>query len=144
MKKILVMTGFTVFLFPLIIAGSQIVDSNTQDEFRHLEQQMLDSAATPDLPALRRMLADDFMGTAFGAKVLSKGDIVPPDGSDSNHLQKFTLGQSTVHLYGDTAVLMGNATPDNRSGNELRLTTVFQKRPAGWQIIAIHMSPVPK
>ena len=36
-----------------------------EDDFRKLEQAWLDAAAVPDLPALRKMFSDDFMGTSF-------------------------------------------------------------------------------
>lgn len=140
MKKLFTIMGVVAFLCPLMIGGSQTVSDNLRDELRQLEQQMLDSAAAPDLLVLRKILADDFMGTAFGPRVLSKTDIVPPDGASANHLQKLILGQSTVRVYGDTAVLMGTAQAADTTDNT-RITTVFQKRPQGWQIIAIDLSP---
>lgn len=140
MKRLFTILGVVAFLCPLMIAGSEMSNSNVQTELRQLEQQMLDSAAAPDLPTLRKMLADDFMGTAFGPRVLSKTDIVPPDGTNANHLHKLTLDQSTVGVYGDTAVLMGTAQASD-PGDNTRITTVFQKRPEGWQIIAIDLSP---
>lgn len=80
----------------------------TEDDFRKLEQNWLDAEAVPDLPALRKMFADDFMGTSFGGGVLSKGDVIPPDGTNANHFPKSTLRDSTVRIFGDTAVLMGS------------------------------------
>jgi ketosteroid isomerase-like protein len=113
----------------------------TEDDFRKLEQNWLDAAAVPDLPALRRMFADDFMGTSFGGGVLSKSDVVPPEGSSPNHMPKSTLGDSTVRIFGDTAVLMGSVEMQvPQKPEEIRMTTVFQKRAEGWQVIAVHMS----
>jgi ketosteroid isomerase-like protein len=116
----------------------------TESDFRKLEQNWLDAAATPDLPALRKMMADEFMGTAFGAKVLSKSDVVPADGITATHMPKSLLRDSTVRLFGDTAVLMGSVdlqgTPD---AGTLRMTTVFQKRGEEWKVIAVHMSKSP-
>ena len=57
-----------------------------EDDFRKLEQAWLDAASVPDLPALRKMFSDDFMGTSFGGRVLSKSDVVPPaSGAHANH-----------------------------------------------------------
>jgi ketosteroid isomerase-like protein len=117
----------------------------TEDDFRKLEQQWLDAAAVPDLPALRKMFADDFMGTSFGGSVLSKTDVVPPDGMTSTHMPKSTLHDSTVRIFGDTAVLMGSAelqTP--QKPESIHMTTVFQKHADTWQVIAIHMSKAPE
>jgi ketosteroid isomerase-like protein len=140
MKKLSVVVGLLAFLAPVVIAESEMSSSNVQDELRHLEQQWLDAAAVPDLPALRKMFADDFMGTAFGPNVLSKSDVIPPDGTNANHLPKCTLAQSTVRVYGDTAVVMGIAKPQEANDAGFHVTTVFQRRPEGWQIIAIHLS----
>lgn len=117
----------------------------TEEEFRKLEQQWLDAAAVPDLPALRKMLADDFMGTSFGGDVLSKTDVVPPDGTTAPHMPKSTLHDSTVRIFGDTAVLMGSVELQVPQKSEsIRMTTVFQKQADSWQVIAIHMSKAPE
>ena len=113
----------------------------TEDDFRKLEQNWLDAEAGPNLPALRKMFADDFMGTSFGGGVLSKTDVVPPDGTHANHYPKSILRDSTVRIFGDTAVLMGGVemqVPDK--AEQIRMTTVFQKRGEEWQVIAVHMS----
>jgi ketosteroid isomerase-like protein len=115
--------------------------AKTEDELRKLEQAWLDAAAVPDLPVLRKMFADDFMGTSFGGGVLTKDDVVPVQGSNANHMPKASLRDSTVRIFGDTAVLMGSVELQVPQKPELiRMTTVFQKRGEGWQIIAVHMS----
>jgi ketosteroid isomerase-like protein len=117
----------------------------SEDDFRKLEQNWLDAAAAPDLPALRKLFADDFMGTSFGGDVLSKNDVVPPNDSTANHMPKCSLRDSTVRVFGDTAVLMGYVemqAPQKKQG--MRMTTVFQKRGEGWQVIAGHMSRTPE
>jgi len=112
----------------------------SEDDFRKMEQAWLDAASVPDLPALQKMFSDDFMGTSFGGGVLSKSDVVPPEAS-ANHLPKSTLKDSTVRIFGDTAVLMGHvemAVP--QKPEDIRMTTVFQKHGDDWQVIAVHMS----
>jgi ketosteroid isomerase-like protein len=112
-----------------------------EDDFRKLEQAWLDAASGPDLPALRKMFSDDFMGTSFGSGVLSKRDVVPADGVTAAHLPKCVLKESTVKIFGDTAVLMGDVEMQvPQKAEDVRMTTVFQKHPEGWQIIAVHMS----
>jgi ketosteroid isomerase-like protein len=127
--------------FLAVFAAAQPDASKPEDQIRTLEQQWLDAAAVPDLPTLRKMFASDFMGTAFGPKVLSKQDIIPPNGAAANHLPQCKLRNATVRMFGDTAVLMGDARPVDTSEGAFRVTTVFQKQSQGWQIIAIHMSP---
>lgn len=112
-----------------------------EDDFRKLEQAWLDAAAVPDLPALQKMLSDDFMGTSFAGGVLSKSDVVPPAGMSANHMPTSTLKDSTVRIFGDTAVLMGLVEMHvPQKTEEIRMTTVFQKHAESWQVIAVHMS----
>src|SRR5712671_2069247 len=113
MKNWLVALGLAACLGILAFGSAKALNTSnsnprTDDDLRKLEQTWLDAAAVPDLPALRKMFADDFMGTAFGPNVLSKTDVVPADGSNANHLPKSTLQSSTVRIYGDTAVVMGS------------------------------------
>ncbi len=113
----------------------------SEDDFRKMEQAWLDAAAVPDLDALRKMFSNDFMGTSFGGGVLSKNDVVPPSGSSPNHMPKCTLQNSSVGIFGDTAVVMGQVEmEDPQKPEEIRMTTVFQKHGDVWQIIAVHMS----
>jgi ketosteroid isomerase-like protein len=91
------------------------------------------------------MFSDDFMGMSFGNGVLSKSDVVPPSGSSDNHLPKSTLRDSTVRIFGDTAVLMGTVEMQfPQKLEDVRMTTVFQKHGDGWQVIAVHMSKEPE
>jgi ketosteroid isomerase-like protein len=117
----------------------------TEGDFRNLEQNWLDAASGPDLPALRKMFADDFMGISFGGGVLSKSDVVPADGVNANHFPKCVLKDSTVKIFGDTAVLMGSVEMQvPQKAEEIRMTTVFQRHADNWQIIAVHMSKAPE
>lgn len=114
-----------------------------EDDFRKMEQKWLDAAAAPDLSTLREMFADDFMGTSFGGRVLSKDDVVPASGTDTPHMPKCLLKDSTVHIFGDTAVLMGEVEMQvPQKTQDMRITTVFQKHGNSneWQVIAVHMS----
>jgi hypothetical protein len=146
MKALLAILGVAVCLCLLAFGHSNAATSSntiarTEDDLRKLEQTWLDAAAVPDLAALRKMLDDDFMGTSFGVGVLNKTDVIPPDGSTENHMPKCVLKESTVRVYGDTAVLMGVVEMQvPQSPERIRMTTVFQKRGEGWQVIAVHMS----
>src|SRR5215467_8351339 len=115
-----------------------------EDDFRKLEQKWLDAASVPDLPLLRKMFSDDFMGTSFGGGVLSKDDVVPTDGTNTPHMPKCALKDSSVRIFGDAAVLMGHVEMQvPQKPEDVRMTTVFQKHGDEWQIIAVHMSKAP-
>ena len=142
MKTWLAALGLVVCVSLLAFGRPSAPTANMgEDDFRKLEQNWLDAASVPDLPALRKMLSDDFMGTSFGGGVLSKSDVVPPSGSAENHMPKCTLRDSTVRIFGDTAVLMGTVEMQGpQKPEDIRMTTVFQKHGEIWQVIAVHMS----
>ncbi len=148
MKHLLVVFALLGCILLLALGRSNASNSTanmTEDDFRNLEQNWLDAASVPDLPALRKMFADDFMGTSFGSEVLSKRDVVPAEAAGANHMPKCTLRDSTVRIFGDTAVLMGAVEMQlPKAPEHIRMTTVFQQRPGGWQVIAVHMSKLPK
>jgi hypothetical protein len=147
MRTNLVALGLVICVSILAIArlGARTSPANMgEDDFRKLEQRWLDAASVPDLPALRKMFSEDFMGTSFGGGVLSKHDVVPADGMNASHMPKCVLKDSTVRIFGDTAVLMGDVEMQvPQKTEDVRMTTVFQKHPEGWQIIAVHMSKAP-
>jgi hypothetical protein len=128
----------------LAFANPHVRPSTTalsEDDFRKLEQVWLDAASVPDLPVLQKLFSDEFMGTSFGGRVLSKNDVVPPPGVSANHFPKCALQNSTVRIFGDTAVLMGEVQMQVPQKPEVvRMTTVFQRHGEEWQIIAVHMS----
>ena len=137
-----------VFCIFLLVFGHLSARTSTanmgEDDFRKLEQAWLDAASVPDLPVLRKMFSEDFMGTSFGGGVLSKNDVVPADGVTATHMPKCALKDSTVRIFGDTAVLMGDVEMQvPQKAEDVRMTTVFQKHGGGWQIIAVHMSKAP-
>lgn len=143
MKKCLAALGLVVCISLAAFARRSAPTANMgEDDFRKLEQAWLDAASVPDLPMLQKMLSDDFMGTSFGGGVvLSKSDVVPPSGSTANHFPKCTLRDSTVRIFGDTAVLMGTVEmQDAQKPEDVRMTTVFQRHGDQWQVIAVHMS----
>jgi ketosteroid isomerase-like protein len=128
-----------------IMSTGMLSTNMGEGDFRKLEQAWLDAAAVPDLPALRKMFSDDFMGTSFGAGVLGKNDVVPPNGSTATHMPKCVLKDSTVKIFGDTAVLMGAVEMQvPQKSEQIRMTTVFQKHGEDWQVIAVHMSKTPE
>ncbi len=142
MKRMLAVFGMALIFCSLaLIAKPNPSTDKGEDQIVQTERAWLAAEASDDLPALRRIVADDFIGTAFGPNVLTKTDIVPPEGASSNRMPKSSLRERTVRVYGDTAVLIGNVVNDDpKQPGNLRVTTVFQKRPQGWQMIAAHLA----
>jgi len=113
------------------------------DELVNLVGQWLDAEARNDRTALDHLIADDFMGTAFGDNILTKADIVPTEGGSQGRFPKSTLKQSTSRLFGDAGVVMGQITLDGQPNSDIRFTAVYVKRASGWQMVAAHLARNP-
>ncbi|MGO9269003.1 MAG: nuclear transport factor 2 family protein [Terriglobia bacterium] len=123
---------------PCLRAEQQNTKGN--DELVNLVTQWLDAEARNDRTALDHLIADDFMGTAFGDNILTKDDIVPAEGGSQGRFPKSTLKQSTSRLFGDAGVVMGHITFDGQPNSDIRFTIVYVKRQAGWQMVAAHLA----
>jgi len=124
----------------LSFAQQQATASTSKpDEVTQLERDWLTADAKGDAASLRRIIADDFLGSTFDGGLLSKEDIIPQGGGPGGFAGA-TPGETTVRVFGDTAVLMGVITTAGPQPKEIRATLVCQKRPQGWQMIAARLT----
>jgi ketosteroid isomerase-like protein len=91
---------------------------------------------------LRRIIADDFIGSSFDGTVLSKQDIVP-ERTGPGGFAGATVGDTNVRVFGDTAVLMGVINTAGTPPKQIHVTLVVQRRPQGWKIIAAQLTRIP-
>ncbi len=111
--------------------------SKPEDQVAQLERDWLTADGKGDATSLRRIIADDFIGSSFDGGLLSKEDIIPQGGGPGGFAGAIP-SETNVRVFGDTAVLIGVI---NTSGSkEIRATLVCQKRPQGWQIIAARLT----
>jgi Domain of unknown function (DUF4440) len=102
-------------------------------------QKWLTAQAALDRKSMEALIDPQFIGTAFGASVLTRSDILPEPGQDAGRWSKATLKETTTRVFGDTGIVMGDisfagADPD------LRFTLVYRKEVSGWRMIAAHLS----
>jgi ketosteroid isomerase-like protein len=100
----------------------------------------LASSQEGDFTALRKLVADDFIGTTFSGEVVSKDDVAPQGGGGS--FPEGAVQDLHVRVYGDTAVAIGAIVFKSKQPGTLRFTEVWAKRQAGWQMVAAHLSRV--
>lgn len=93
-----------------------------------------------DFTALRKIVADDFIGTTFTGQVVSKEDVAPQGGGGT--FPEGAVQDLQVRVYGDTAVAIGALVFKSNQAGALRFTEVWTKRQAGWQMVAAHLSRV--
>lgn len=102
-----------------------------------LEQRWLAAGEQRDIPALKEILADDFVDVSYQGKLRSKADHLAATLAPSKSRQ--TLEELKVRLYGDTGIVNGLdhvVTADGSATYEIRFTDVFVKRGGRWQAVS--------
>jgi ketosteroid isomerase-like protein len=122
--------------------GQTAASSKPEDQVMQLERDWLAADAKGDLTSLRRIIADDFIGSSFDGTVLSKQDIVP-ERTGPGGFAGATVGDTNVRVFGDTAVLMGVINTAGTPPKQIHVTLVVQRRPQGWKIIAAQLTRIP-
>jgi ketosteroid isomerase-like protein len=123
----------------LAFRPEQATTSSTkpEDSVLQLEHDWLAADAKADAARLGRIVADDFMGGSPDGMLLGKADIIPRGGG-AGAFAGATPTDTSVRLFGDTAVLMGSIkTADS---GLIRVTLVCQKRAGTWQMIAAQLA----
>jgi ketosteroid isomerase-like protein len=96
-----------------------------------------------DRAAMQRIIADDFQGTAPMGNTIFKEDVLPVEGAQSGGLS-ITTSDLKARVFGDAAVVTAHGVQKSGEKRELRFTVVFAKRDDRWQMVAGHLSAVPK
>jgi hypothetical protein len=134
-----VSTALSVAQQPATTSASKPEDHKPEDQVAQLERDWLIADGKGDLVSLRRIIADDFIGGSFDGSLLSKDDIIPQTGGPGGFAGA-TPGETTVRVFGETAVLMGVISTGGPQPKKIRVTLVCQKRAQGWQMIAARLT----
>ncbi|MDQ3750337.1 MAG: nuclear transport factor 2 family protein [Acidobacteriota bacterium] len=141
----------TLWLFLLLITTHcyATAQNNAEQEVRKLERAWLDAYEKSDAEAMNKIVADDFT-------------ITFPDGSIQTKLQildslkplrnspppKFHTEEVQARVYGDTVILIGRVVTEWQNGQPMkeqsRYTDTYVKQNGRWQVVASHLSSVPK
>ncbi|HVF49789.1 MAG TPA: nuclear transport factor 2 family protein [Pyrinomonadaceae bacterium] len=108
-----------------------------------LTNEWLDAEGRHDRTALERIIADDFLGTAPMGNTVGKRDVIPSGTGRAGGLS-MTAQDIKVRPFGDTAIVTGRGIGKGQDGVEVRFTVVFVKRQNQWQMVAGHISPMPR
>lgn len=148
-----------IFIFLAAALSSAMGQTNEREaatraeqEVRKLERAWLDAYEKRDVEAMTAIVADDFTITFPGGGMQTKEQIIRmikaprPASSPST---KFYTEDVQARVYGDTVILIGRVVSEwQREGKtvreESRYTDTYVRRGGRWQVVASHLSNVPK
>jgi hypothetical protein len=143
------------FLIIVLLAGAvapaitQTADKRT-DKSANIEQTVLkltrdwlDAEERHDRATLQRIIADDFQGTAPMGNTVFKEDVIPQEGTQARGLS-VNAQELKARVFGDAAVVTGRGVQKSGEKRELRFTIIFAERKESWQMVAGHLSAVPR
>lgn len=145
MRKFLLVT--LLFIAATISATAQSAakpeqNNSAEQAVLKVTQEWLDAEAGTNREVLKKIIADDFLGTGPRGTMVSKTDVLPKEGS--GHGLNIIGQDLKVRVFGDTAIVTGLGVPKGAPDRpELRMTVVFVKRADRWQMVSGHLSAVP-
>jgi ketosteroid isomerase-like protein len=143
-------------LFGIVLLNSISLIANGQSPSRktrhpveqrliQLERAWSQADFQQDLPAIERLIAEDWIGTTSRGKILNRSQMLDEvvavkAGGDS------TISDTRVRVYGKTTIVTGLLTTNNppSTGPPIlkRFTDVWLNTTTGWRCIASHGSYV--
>lgn len=141
MQKRLLCAGILLAL--ISPAFAQTKTATAEEAVLQLTRDWLNAEERRDRAALKLIIADDFQGTAPRGNTVFKEDVLPAEGAESGGLA-ITTSDVKARVFGDTAIVTARGISKVGEKGELRFTVVFAKRDNRWQMVAGHLSTVPK
>jgi ketosteroid isomerase-like protein len=119
----------------------------TDDPILACEAELREAMLTNDVPVLDRLIDDALMFTTQEGAVIGKQDDLDAHRARRLQLTRLEPSEQRVQRYGATAVVSVRmeiaGTWDGAAvSGALRYTRVWVERPAGWRIVAGHMSAI--
>lgn len=136
----------------MLFACCPAAAQNPEQEVRKLERAWLDAYEQSDAKAMDAIVADDFTITFPDGSIQTKPQIMSmlkaPRRAD-NPPPKFYTEEVQARAYGETVVLIGRVVTEWQQNNQKmkeqnRYTDTYVRRNGRWQVVASHLSSVPK
>lgn len=123
----------------------QAQDNSDEAKVRGLEKKWADSYKHRKIELLSSLLAEDFVITVEDGATYSKSGYISHSADPTVHVEVAELSDVKVHMHGNAAVVTGAYYEKGKQDGKSyeyhdRLTDVWVKSEAGWQVIASHYS----
>jgi ketosteroid isomerase-like protein len=119
----------------------------THKEIEGLELDWRQAELTNDIPAVDRLLADDYLGISANGTLETKADELTRRRTGSLKITQLNLSDIKVRIYGDTAVVTSKAEMVGKNGDRdisgrYRYTRVYSNRLGQWRIVSFEASRI--
>ena len=135
------MIGFRPSLALLVLAAAHPAAASDRDDLLKLEAEWNAAIVARDVPALDRILADDFLLVWIDGSVVRKPAMLAGATSRKTEIDPFKTEDVEVRVYGDTAVVTGRFAQTVRLGdksetNQFRYTDVYVRKGKAWRAVS--------
>jgi hypothetical protein len=128
-----------ILSFTLIVSATQRSKNgnrrgaDAEQQVREAERKREEARKRGDSSLLSRLVADDFMEINRSGRVLRKADFVAEPA-----VQNLVVDDSSIRVYGNSAVVTGRASFVGRDGKPVvtRFTRIWVKRNRGWVLVS--------
>lgn len=116
----------------------QQTDENVEQTIMQMEREWNALIVKKDVPGLKRIIADDFVGVESSGRVVDKAQIINDIKSVIADVRIETDKDFKVRVFGDTAIVTGlfSVKSVTDSDPKLLFTNIWTKRDGQWQIVS--------
>ena len=123
--------------------------ANVEQTLMQLEQQWNQALLAKDYKTVDQIMAEDWTGIDFRGMTVTKAETLAELKSGDSGNQSVELGEMTVKVFGNTAVVIGSDTEKSvyhgkDSSGRYAWTDVFVKRAGRWQAVASQSTKIAK
>jgi hypothetical protein len=119
--------------------SGDVSEENVIEEILRLHQARTDAMVSKDEPALQKFLDDGLVHIHSSGKMDGKASFIDNLMKGKTGYKKITYSNVKVGVYGDCALISGNAIIETIQSNlDLFFTTVWVKSSGSWRSISWH------
>ena len=141
----LLITGALITSAALLVAQEKKAFASettpVEQTLMQMERDWNQATLTKDFKTLNRIMADDWTGIDFKGVTTTKSESIAELKAGESKNESVELGDMTVRVYGNSAVVIGSDTEKSRyqgkdSSGKYAWMDVFVKRNGRWQAVA--------
>jgi len=134
-KRFLLLGASLLFVLSVTLAAQ---NANDEQAIRKLDEQRIAALTQPDIPALERMMTDDFTYTHSSGQVQTKAEFLGDFKSGKRVFKSLKQEDVQVRVYGNVAIVTGRCTLLGVNGGKdfelpMRFIEVYSRNHGNWQ-----------